>query len=102
MRGRAWIFIGKIKQRENNRSINDIDDKTGDVTIKLTHYENSCFAYYLDDKGSIVDFDKGNKTSASMATTRIDVTMVIKNKSDDVLGDKIPDFNITEIKQEVV
>lgn len=37
-----------------------------------------------------------------MATARIDVTMVITNKSDDVLGDKIPDFNITEIKQEVV
>ena len=97
---RGFIQPGQRDPRENYDI--SIDEKTGDVTIKLTHYENNCFAYYLDDKGSIVDFDMGSKNSASMATTRIDVTMVIKNKSDDVLGDKIPDFNITEIKQEVV
>lgn len=77
-----------------------IDDK-GNATIVLTHFETNCFAQYFDDKNNTVEFSKDQKNSPVMATTRMVVTMVIKNAPDSELGEKIPEFEIKEIKQEV-
>ena len=94
-------IISANRDKRDNYDIR-IDDKTGDVTIKFTHYETTCLISYTAEDGKIVPFAKADKNFPDMATTRMEVTMVITNKSDDELGDKIPDFNITEIKQEVV
>ena len=94
-------IISANRDKRDNYDIR-IDDKTGDVTIKFPHYETTCLISYTAEDGKIVPFAKADKNFPDMATTRMEVTMVITNKSDDELGDKIPDFNITEIKQEVV
>lgn len=96
---KGYIQPGRRDDRENYDI--RIDAKTGDVTIKLTHYETNLFTYHMTDGGKTISFSKADKTSPRMATTRMEVTMVIKNASDAELGDKMPEFAITEIKQEV-
>ena len=76
--------------------------ENGDVTIKLVHYEGNTLAHYTDENDKIVSFDTGAGSSALMATTRIEATMVIKNAADAQLGENIPEFAITDIKQEAV
>ena len=79
-----------------------IDEKTGDVTIKFTHYETNCLAYYMDDKNNTVALAKADKSFPEIATTRFEVTMVIKNAPDTELKDSAPEFKITDIKQKVI
>ena len=96
--------VNVISGERDNRENYDIriDDKSGDVTIKFTHYETNCLPCYVNDKNKEIPLAKADGAVAKMATTRMEVTMVITNALDSDLGDKNPEFTITEIKQEVV
>lgn len=52
-----------------------IDAKTGDVTIKLTHYEDSRFTQYFDDKYQATVFTNAAKETAKMAEAKFVVTL---------------------------
>ena len=56
----------------------------------------------MNDKNKQIPLAKADGDVAEMAKTRMEVTMVITNALDSELGDKNPEFTITEIKQEVV
>ncbi len=94
------VIAGPRDNRENYDI--RIDDKSGNVTIKFTHYETNCLPYYVNDKNKQIPLAKADGDVAEMAKTRMEVTMVITNALDSELGDKNPEFTITEIKQEVV
>ncbi len=98
--GLSTIVPGQRSSKENYDIT--IDAKTGDVTIKLTHYEDSRFTQYFDDKYQATVFTNAAKETAKMAEAKFVVTLKIKNATDAQLGDKMPSFEITGFTQEVL
>ena len=75
-------------------------DDSGDVTIKLTHYAITTVNNITSDSGKEQKLILLDQQQARIGMSKMVVTVKISNASDAELGDKMPDFEITDFTQE--
>lgn len=79
-----------------------IDKDTGDVTVKLTHYEDTRLYQYSDRKYNSTPFANAEKEPPRMGAAKFEVAIKIRNQPDARLGEDMPEFEVVGLTQQAI